>query len=1273
MTSTTITVASGEYVFAASDVTLTNASTISGTVAVSSTFSDDTLINRGLVSASGVAVSMAAGGSIKNAFVGVITGNAGAYVSGGTGTVTNYGSILGVSGNGVALLAGGGITNAYGLIEGYNGVGVASAAGTVSNASTIIGTGRQGVGLGAGGSIGNSGLISGIEGVYIGGAAGSVTNTGTILGSSSYGILLRDGGIVTNSAGLIEGSSGVTIVGTAGTIINNATIVADGSPHAGAGLPLGGTIINSGFITGITAAYIFNAGTIINSGTLAGAFGGAVFFLAGYAGDRLIVDPGAIFIGHVNGGNAPGSGFYSVLELASGASTGTLNGLGGSVYNFAHMQVDVGATWVFGSSAPFTGTLSNAGTIEGSIGGGAGTIALAAGYADRLVVEPGATFAAVVDGGNTIGSTVASTLEFASGASTGTLSGLGSQFIDFAQMTLDAGATWALNGAAAGVTMSNAGTLTNGVGVGTNSMLINLATGFITASTGAAVAASHADYVLNQGRITGGTAAHQFGVSMAGAGNVTNQSGGTISGYQAIYDQGSVATVINRGVVNGGTGSSGAGIYLANGGVVSNASSATISGAIGLFSDGGAVSNTGTIYGVSQAVELYNGGSLDNTGLIFGTTTGAVIKLRAGTITNTGQLYGSLGDGVTLYAGGTVTNTGGMIGGSGGVGIAGAAGTVSNSGTISGIPDTIGVLGQGVALGDGGSIGNSGLINGFYGGVYVDGAAGTVSNTGTIVGEFRYGVKLHDGGVVTNGAGLINGGVTITSGTVGVTGTVNNASTIIGTVLLAQGGSVGNTGLIQGGVQISPYFSNAATLTNSGTILGGVGLNKGGTVNNSAGLIEGSEGVGIAGFVGSSGVVSNAATIIGTASDGVAMTHGGTLINTGLIQGVTHGAFISLAPGTLENAGTISAASDAVLLGSGFNDLLIADPGAVFVGTVDGGNTIGSTLVSTLELGSGASVGTLSGIGSQFIDFASIQLGAGATWKVKGGVPSGETIAFSSGADLQFANPGNVLGSVSNFGAGETIDLVGVDPASVGFASGTLSFAGGSFALALNGVSGVTAIASADGAAVVACFREGTRIATMRGDVPVEELAVGDCVRVVPHSSPYPLLSPTSLARGEGKICGAPVVWIGRRRIDCARHPAAVDVWPVRIAAGAFGRGRPTRDLWLSPDHAVFVSGVLIPVKHLINGTTIAQVMVSEVTYYHVELPRHNVMLAEGLAVESYLDTGDREIFVNNDGPTTLHPDMASRVWEAEGCAPLVVAGPVLAAVRRRLEQRAAA
>ncbi len=103
-----------------------------------------------------------------------------------------------------------------------------------------------------------------------------------------------------------------------------------------------------------------------------------------------------------------------------------------------------------------------------------------------------------------------------------------------------------------------------------------------------------------------------------------------------------------------------------------------------------------------------------------------------------------------------------------------------------------------------------------------------------------------------------------------------------------------------------------------------------------------------------------------------------------------------------------------------------------------------------------------------------------------------------------------------------------------------------------------------------ACYAEGTRIATEFGEIPVERLGVGQRVRLAGHGG------------------AAPVVWLGHREIDCARHPRPHQVWPVRILRNAFGPGLPLRTLWLSPDHAVLVDGDLIPIRYLVNGASIA-------------------------------------------------------------------------------------
>jgi hypothetical protein len=191
----------------------------------------------------------------------------------------------------------------------------------------------------------------------------------------------------------------------------------------------------------------------------------------------------------------------------------------------------------------------------------------------------------------------------------------------------------------------------------------------------------------------------------------------------------------------------------------------------------------------------------------------------------------------------------------------------------------------------------------------------------------------------------------------------------------------------------------------------------------------------------------------------------------------------------------------------------------------------------------------------------------------------------------------------------------------------------------------------------VTCFTAGTRIAAPGGEVSVETLLSGDLV-----------------ATASGQL--REIAWIGRRSIDCTRHPSPQSVWPVRVAAGAFAPGLPSRDLLLSPDHAVFAEGVLIPVRMLVNGATITQVERSHVSYFHIELATHDVLLAEGLPVESYLDTGNRDTFANA-ATVALHPRLEpgaenALAWEAYGCAPLKVHGAEVDRVRLSLADRAA-
>jgi hypothetical protein len=170
----------------------------------------------------------------------------------------------------------------------------------------------------------------------------------------------------------------------------------------------------------------------------------------------------------------------------------------------------------------------------------------------------------------------------------------------------------------------------------------------------------------------------------------------------------------------------------------------------------------------------------------------------------------------------------------------------------------------------------------------------------------------------------------------------------------------------------------------------------------------------------------------------------------------------------------------------------------------------------------------------------------------------------------------------------------------------------------------------------------GSRLRAARGDVPVNELAAGDEVVVV----------------RDGQERLEPVKWVGQSYVDISRHPHPEDAAPIRVRAGALADGQPARDLVVSPEHCLIIDGLCVPAKLLVNGgSIISERDVAPFTYYHVELEKHGILLAENAPAESYLDTGNRASFDNAGVPRQLHPVFAvnadSARWQTEACAPL--------------------
>jgi hypothetical protein len=133
---------------------------------------------------------------------------------------------------------------------------------------------------------------------------------------------------------------------------------------------------------------------------------------------------------------------------------------------------------------------------------------------------------------------------------------------------------------------------------------------------------------------------------------------------------------------------------------------------------------------------------------------------------------------------------------------------------------------------------------------------------------------------------------------------------------------------------------------------------------------------------------------------------------------------------------------------------------------------------------------------------------------------------------------------------------------------------------------------------------------------------------------------------------------------EIGRDPAG-RVWRSKI------RTRPLCDLWLSPGHNIASYGALMPISALINGVSVAQIEQDFVEYWHVELDAHDILLAEGLPAESYLDCGNRTGFVNGGAFIEAHPDFRPKHWAAT-CLPLIQQGPPVAMAKARLNARLA-
>lgn len=573
---------------------------------------------------------------------------------------------------------------------------------------------------------------------------------------------------------------------------------------------------------------------------------------------------------------------------------------------------------------------------------------------------------------------------------------------------------------------------------------------------------------------------------------VTNPSGTTIQGSKSgVFGRRGAVVVTNEGTIRGD------GTY--------DGFDAAPDGGITIAEAGSSVANSGLISGArfgittayyfNPATGLLEPRAVGTTvtnlasGSIIGEGDDGVRLIGGGTVTNAGTIEGRVfirADGVSMFAYdgqntsgqtgiGTVTNqTGGTIFGARfGVGLSGG-GTVNNAGTIltsdfsAGSTDGLGagILFQATSseLGKIGTLSNSGSISGGHGIIYGGSlASSSIANSGSITGR-------QNAGVINMGTGTVSidnqAGGTISGARVGVLArvgavTVTNAGMITGNgggnngaiVIEAVGSSINNSGLIQGsnfGITANAYFNSVTGLnegraigtvvTNSGTIRGqnndAIRLQGGGTVTNS-GLIEGVSGNGTDGIsmfshagqdvsgITSIGTVNNEATgSIRGNRFGIILSNGGVVNNAGSIWAS------DFTPGTLDGYGTGVVVQDGV---GGSNKIgTIAN-----TGTISGG--VGLAFAGTMASGSLTNSGTITGRqgdGLKTFGTASVAVNNQAGGTITG-ARSG---IFSEYSVLTLNNAGTIRGNGSNANFNRTdAGVVIIQPGSSVTNSGTIS------------------------------------------------------------------------------------------------------------------------------------------------------------------------------------------------------------------------------------------
>jgi autotransporter passenger strand-loop-strand repeat protein len=421
---------------------------------------------------------------------------------------------------------------------------------------------------------------------------------------------------------------------------------------------------------------------------------------------------------------------------------------------------------------------------------------------------------------------------------------------------------------------------------------------------------------------------------------------------------------------------------------------------------------------------------------------------------------------------------------------------------------------------------------------------------------------------------------TITTVTLSVT---SGGSTQVSDFTFANVGDLSVVTLANGVIELlaDTPLSGGTEIVSSGGVVSNTTVTNGGTLVVSGGTESG-------------GVISSGGTEI-ISSGGTAT--GTTVINGGT-QVVTNGATVTGAFIEQDSTQIISSGGVAI-------DTTIGDPSVQTIAF--GGSAFDTTLTAGGELDIFGSVTATT------VDAGGVEIVFSGGTAAGNLINSGGTLVLDGGTatDTTLIAGGTIINDTLAFVSGMTGTI----------SDGELVVNGGSvaFTLQLDGdysTDTVHVSAASDGSVeVTLCFYPGTNIATPQGNTVVEALRPSDLVLTA-----------------NGPL---PVRWVGQSHI-ATQFADKQRSLPIRITQGALGNGLPVRDLLLSPDHAVFIGGILVQASALVNDATIFREydVPAQFTYYHVELATHELLVAEGVQAESFVDNVDRMHFHNWDDRT---------------------------------------